>query len=120
MTTATYEKTEDRIRRNLQLQNGSADGEDADYEKFPDVEYGDTVAIDWQGDLEGVTDHGYVFCWPDNEEDDANLGGVIHIPYPQNPGGKDRANAEWVTLYELATNPLVKKVRLVNRWRDNR
>lgn len=120
MTVNVYEKTEDRIKRCLEIANGSADGEDPDYSKLEDVEYGDTVAIEWSGELAGVTDYGYVFCWPDNEEDDANLGGVVHIPYPQNPGGKDRANAEWVTLYELGVNPLVKKVRVAERWRKGR
>lgn len=115
-----YENTEQRIRRFLKIANGTLDGPDPDYNKLDNFEYGDTVAIEWLGDMEGVTDYGYVFCWPDNEEDDANLGGVVHIPYPQNPGGKDRADAEWVTLYELGSNPLVKKVRLVESWKRGR
>jgi len=109
---------EKRIRENLDKQCGMADGEDPDYSKLDDVHYGDTVAIEWQGELEGVTDYGYIYGLPDIESNDANMGGIVHIPYPQNPGGKDRADAEWVTLYELGTNPLVKKVRRVLSWRD--
>ena len=115
-----YETTADRIKRNLDIGRGMRDGPEPDYSKLDDVEYGDTVAIEWGGELlEGVTDYGYVFCWPDIEADDANMGGVIHIPYPENPGGKDRADAEWVTWYELGVNPLVKKVRRVTSWRDS-
>ena len=118
-TAQNFESTEDRIRRNLDIQRGMLDGEAIDYSKICDVEYGDTVSIEWMGEeLEGVIDYGYVFGWPDIEPDDANMGGVVHIPNPQNPGGMDRADPEWLTLYELATNPLVKQVSLVRSWSD--
>lgn len=108
-----------RVRENLDIQRGVSDGPDPDYSKLDDVEYGDTVAIEWQGELlEGVTDYGYVCGYPGVEGGDANMGGVVHIPDPQNPGGKDRAHPQWVTLYELGTNPMVKRVRRVASWRE--
>jgi len=109
---------EEQVRKNLDIQRGAADGPDPDFSKLDDVEYGDSVAIEWQGELEGVTDYGYVFCLFGIEECDANMGGIIHIPYPENPGGKGDTAAEWVTLYELSRNPLVKRVRRIAIWRD--
>lgn len=112
--------SERRVRENLARQTGELDGPEPDFDKLlSDLDYGDTVAITWQGELlEGVTDYGYVFAWPGGDEGrDANMGGIVHIPNPQNPGGKDRADPEWVTLYELLTNPMVKSVHTVTTMR---
>lgn len=89
------------------------DGPKPDYSKLDDVEYGDVVAIEWDGEFEGLVDYGYVMGLPGIEEDDANLGGIIHVPHPQNPGGKDAAHAEWITLYDIGTNFGIKRLRRI-------
>jgi hypothetical protein len=110
---------ESQVWKNLEIQRGNADGPDTDFDKLDDVSFGDTVAIDWQGELDGITDYGYVFGWPGiDESGDANLAGIIHIPYPQNPGGKGNSPSEWATLHDLSLNPLVKRVRRVTEWRS--
>ena len=105
-----------RIEFYLKIQQGAnPDPENLEphYEKVCDVKYGEWVEVVWQGDLEGTIDRGYVLGWPTCYDTDANMGGVVHIPHPQNPGGKGDVEDEWITLHELRTNPEVKCVRLL-------
>jgi hypothetical protein len=111
----------EKILYNLDVQRGMADGPDPDYEKYSgdsDFEYGCAVAIEWGGELEGETDYGYIFGLPGIEEDDPYLGGIVHVPHPRNPGGKDAADPEWVTLYELGCNPIVKRIRKLEQAKE--
>lgn len=102
-----------KILEQVDVQRGMADGPEPDYSKLDDVEYGDVVAIEWQGEFEGMVDYGYVMGFPGIEEGDANLGAVIHVPRPQNPGGKENAHSEWITLYDIGTNFGIKRLRRV-------
>lgn len=118
--------TERRVWENFERQTGMADGPEPDFDKLlSDLKYGDIVAITWKPDgreeeFGALMDYGYVFAWPGRDEGrDANMGGIIHVPDPQNPGGKDRADPEWVTLYELLTNPQVQSVHTVMTMRDS-
>lgn len=112
------------LRQNLDWQSGDftipdPDEDKVEWNKVYDVEYGDWVKIIWQDEYGAMmVDYGYVLGWPSHENGDANMGGVIHIPRPVNPGGKGEPEQEWITLYELRKNPLVKKVKLVKPfWR---
>src|SRR5262245_24232838 len=102
-----------KILEQIDIQRGMADGPEPDYSKLDDVSYGDVVAIEWAGEFEGIVDYGYVMGFPGAEESDANMGGVIHVPHPQNPGGKDAADAEWITLYDVGTMFGIKRIRRI-------
>jgi hypothetical protein len=102
-----------KILGQIDIQRGAADGPEPDYSKLDDIEYGDIVAIEWQGEFEGMVDYGYVMGFPDIEVHEANLGAVIHIPHPQNPGGKDAADPEWITLYDIGTMFGIKRMRRI-------
>jgi hypothetical protein len=74
----------------------------------PGADFGADVRIEWGGDLEGMCDQGYLTTIPPHTESD--MGGIVHIPHPANPGGKGAPPAEWHTLFELAVNENVRAV----------
>lgn len=71
-------------------------------------EPGSLIEIHWP-DIEAV-DSGYIFTLPGYEDDDVFMGGVVHVPSPDNPGGMDSVPAEWTTFDELLRNPRVGKI----------
>lgn len=103
----------EKILQQLDIQGGMADGPEPDRSKLDDVQYGDIVAIEWDGEFEGIIDYGYVIGLPGIEEDDANLGGFVHVPRPENPGGKENAHPEWITLYDIGTMFGIKRMRRI-------
>ncbi len=78
-------------------------------------EPGDKVKIHWRGrDLKGIIDDGYLFAIPscDNSiEEDL----FIHIKNPENPGGKDQAEEEWIHLVKLLKYKYVKSIEVINK-----
>lgn len=105
---------DEKLRRALDVQVGNLPDpeETPDGAKVCDVRYGDRVLIEWGGLYDGIVDSGYLMGLPSHQEDDANLGGVVHIPNPENPGGIGEAGEQtWVTLRDLSCNPFVKAVR---------
>ena len=72
------------------------------------------VEIHWDGGesdghkFDDIVDHGYVFVVDgmDAESGDA----FVHIPEPDNSGGKDRAHDEWTYVNFLLVNERCKKV----------
>lgn len=95
------------------------DSPEPDYSKMDDVDYGDIVAIEWAGEFEGMVDYGYVMGLPGVEEADANIGGIIHVPCPSNPGGRDAAGPEWITVYSVGTHFGIKRMRRVSSMREH-
>lgn len=74
-------------------------------------EPGAHIKIHWP-DIETV-DRGYIFTLPGYEDDDVYMGGLVHVPEPENPGGMDGVPAEWTTLDELLRNPRVGKITVM-------
>lgn len=70
-----------------------------------------------EGEDETFLDHGYVFTLPGLEDRDVWMGGIVHIPNPDNPGGMDSVPPVWVTLDRLLKDPLVLKVTVMERIR---
>lgn len=103
----------EKILQQIEIQRGMVDGPEPDRSKLDDIEYGDIVAIEWDGEFEGMVDYGYVMGFPGIEEDDANMGGIVHVPHPQNPGGKENAHPEWITLYDIGTMFGIKRMRRI-------
>jgi hypothetical protein len=55
-----------------------------------------------------IIDNGYVFVV---DGMDAEIGDCfVHVPDPDNPGGKDVAPPEFTYMIALQTNPFVKKI----------
>ena len=55
-----------------------------------------------------IMDRGYVFVL---EGMDAEVGDCfVHVPYPNNPGGKDTAPGEWTYMIALQANQYCKKI----------
>lgn len=70
-----------------------------------DCDPGCTVNIYWNN---GSIDCGYVFIV---DGMDAEIGDCfVHIPQPDNPGGKDVAPPEWAYMINLMTNDLVEEI----------
>lgn len=88
-----------------------------DWNRVPDVEYGDRIEIIWGGQMAGIIDVGLVVPFPGQDELDANMGGLVWIESPDNPGGKDRVPPQWETLHMLRTSPDVAAVRVVRSSR---
>ena len=83
---------------------------------------GANVEVYWCGDNEGTIDKGYIFVLPVGLGQDIYESGIIHIPAPDNPGGKDTPPAVWGTLIDVAQcedirriviSPRRKKVSLI-------
>lgn len=103
----------------IEVQRGNEkdpEGKEPDYKKVCDVNFGDWVQIVWQNELEGTIDDGYIMGFPPYADEDANLEGIVHIPRPQNPGGKGDVPGVWVTLHELRIN---SDVRCVQQRKQN-
>lgn len=97
------------------------DDYEVDYGKLSGrVEYGSRLTITWDGRYPGwerdfddaptYEDDGYLMGLPGLADDDAALGGVVHIPNPNNEGGKGEADPVWITLYDLLLFPDVLRV----------
>jgi hypothetical protein len=74
------------------------------YDKLPSVEYGQYILIQWDDYYGNATDVGLVVPFAGQEEMDANLGALVWIESPDNPGGKGATPPIWITLYELSMN----------------
>lgn len=88
------------------------------YDRVPDVEYGDHIEIHWGGLMKGVVDIGLVVPFPGQDELDANMGGLVWIQSPDNPdnpGGKDSVKPQWGTLHMLRTSPYVEYVKVLKK-----
>lgn len=55
-----------------------------------------------------IIDEGYVFECPDMDADSGDC--FVHVPNPDNPGGKDNADPEFIYMIALMQNPLCKKI----------
>jgi hypothetical protein len=67
------------------------------------------VRIYWEtGYGDKYTDDGYVFVVDGMDAEIADC--FIHVPDPENLGGKDRADPEWVYMTTLLANPYVTKI----------
>lgn len=104
----------ERLKKEVDAQDGTdADAPDLTREEWAKVKspagtgYGDSVTIRFQGDLEGIEDHGYLTCIP-GQHDDWDMIGLVHIPRPWVE--KERPIPEWHSLYSLCRNPLVKEI----------
>lgn len=65
------------------------------------------VEIYWTGE-DKIIDEGYVFVV---DGMDADIGDCfVHIPHPENPGGKDAAHGRWTYMITLMSNHLVEKI----------
>lgn len=76
-----------------------------------EIEAGSKVAIHWKGvdgEFDPIEDTGYVFELPFSDSGCYDF--FVHIPQPENPGGKDNCAAEWIHLYKLLDMELVKKI----------
>lgn len=89
--------------------------EKVNYDRVPDVEYGDQIEIHWGGEMKGVVDVGLVVPFPGQCELDANMGGLVWIESPDNPGGKDSVCPQWETLHMLRTSPDVESVKVLKK-----
>jgi hypothetical protein len=105
--------------RSLELQTGARDlpekAQEPDWTKLKKTEhlrYGAKVRIHWK-DRDIGTDYGYVLGLPGYEEDDPELGAIVHIPSPVG-GEKSAAEAEWHTLHDLCSNEQVKFVEFLS------
>ncbi len=101
------ETDKDLIKRNRYWDN---------CEKSPDFERlvgspepGSLLSITWSDPLlHDVEDTGYIFATPESSPQDFNF--FVHVPRPENPGGKDSVEPIWEHLYDLLDNPEVKQV----------
>lgn len=78
------------------------------------IEYGTPVIIVWDDadsdvGMPATEDHGYVMGLPGFDEADPEIGGVVHVPHPAG-GEKCEAEPEWITIYQLCSNPRVVSV----------
>lgn len=88
-----------------------ADDEEPDYSRLAgQPRWGAQVVITWEG-LDDP-DVGYIMGLP--TETDMDLGAIVHIPEPINPGGKDAPDPEWITMCQLLSFPNVIEVRIVD------
>lgn len=91
-------------------QNEDADLSDKEDDKLKgDCLPGCKVKIYWTTEFgTKVIDHGYVFIAPGM---DAQMGDCfVHVPEPQNPGGKDKAEEEFIYMRTLMKNPFCTKI----------
>ena len=78
--------------------------------------FGDKVRIYWDVDGERFSDIGYLTTIPFVlEEEEPEFSGVIHIPNPQNPGGMENANGEWISVYDAISNPLILSIKPIRK-----
>ena len=118
-TAAADATTPSSLRRSWEAQQGlRAETATPDWTKMPDVEYGDRLRIRWSEECGVREDVGLVVPWANEDELDANLGGLVWVATPANPGGKGTPPPEWRTLYDLAANPAV--VAVVNLGQNER
>ena len=76
-------------------------------------EPGCRVKVTWDKSVMGCVDYGCLFTLPGLEEMDIWMGGVVFIPRPDNPSGKDAPPPVWTTLDELLKNPLCVRVEVL-------
>lgn len=70
---------------------------------------GSKVKIHWVTEFgTKVVDEGYVFEAPDMDSESADC--FVHVPNPENPGGKDNADPEFIYMISLIQNPYCKKI----------
>lgn len=72
---------------------------------------GATVNIYWNSP-DNIVDTGYLFLLPfaDRDIDDY----FIHVPKPENPGGKENSEPEWAHINKLLKNDYCKKIIVVS------
>ncbi len=73
---------------------------------------GATVNIFWTHWETDMYDVGYLFLLPFSDADIDDY--FIHIPRPENPGGKDTAHPEWIHINKLLKNEYCKEIRIVS------
>lgn len=73
---------------------------------------GSHVLIYWRSTA--IVDRGYILTLPGHEPEDVWIGGVVHVPHPDNPGGKDSIGPIWNTLDELLQNEQVTKIEVLS------
>jgi hypothetical protein len=94
----------------------------AEHKKYGDIELTDnesaklkgmpypgaTVNIFWTHWENDTFDVGYLFLLPFSDSDIDDY--FIHIPRPENPGGKDTAHPEWIHINKLLKNEYCKNI----------
>lgn len=73
---------------------------------------GATVNIFWTHWNKNMFDVGYLFLLPFSDADIDDY--FIHIPRPENPGGKDTAEPEWIHINKLLKNEYCKQILVVS------
>lgn len=107
------ERIQDLVK-DLCIQNGYVKAKPPmTWRKIPYLRFGDRIKIIWDKDYKGMEDIGLVTPFPGQEEVDANINGLVWIEHPDNPGGKENATPEWISLYQLETNPYIKEIQKV-------
>lgn len=81
-------------------------GADLPHGHFKKLNPGDKLKIHWAD----YYDVGYIFTLPGFEGNDVWMAGIVHIPNPSNPGGKDNLEPVWITLNDLLENELIKRI----------
>ena len=71
---------------------------------------GSRVHIHWKSE---AVDRGYILTLPGHEPRDVCIGGVVHVPQPDNPGGKDSIGPIWETLDDLLRNEQVERIEVM-------
>jgi hypothetical protein len=127
MSERTAGRELDALVARVQVQSGTDGGYEDPPEPDPgklrgEIRYGARVRITWDGRYEGwerdrkkpptYTDRGYIMGLPGIEEDDAEMGAIVHIPEPNNEGGKGAAPAAWITMLDLLLLPDVISVEV--------
>ena len=73
-----------------------------------DSEPGCKVEIHWNLPDDKIIDVGYMFCVDGQDYDIGDC--FIHVPKPDNSGGKDRADPEWIYMIALMANEYCEKI----------
>ncbi len=106
----------ERLTKEVDAQDGTdPDADDLEPEQWakvkahPETDYGSLVEIVWQGDMEGIEDHGYLTTIP-GRTDTWDMIGIVHVPSPWVE--KERPEPEWARLYSLCRNEMVREIRI--------
>lgn len=91
-------------------ENMDAELSDKDFGKLKGVcRPGCKVSIHWTTEHDTkIIDEGYVFEGPGMDSESGDC--FVHVPNPQNPGGKDRADDEFIYMIQLMGNPYCNKI----------